>query len=100
MRRWRHSKHDAAFEPCGLLRPQRAAAQLDSDQPVRLGPLHYLRMRLMDDLYEAAMSCEDLDTALEAATALLPYYRAIFPKVWFCALSVCRASTHQMPPKV
>ena len=83
MRRRRHSEHDAAFLTVWLLRPQRAAAQLDADQPVRLGPLHYLRMRLMDDLYEAAMSCEDLDTALDAATALLPYYRTIFPKVWF-----------------
>ena len=68
---------------CGLARMQRAVAQLDADQPVRLGPLHYLRMRFMDHLYEAAMGVQDVGTALDAATALLPYYRTIFPKVWF-----------------
>ena len=61
---------------------------------MRLGPLHYLRMRLMDDLYEAAMGCEDLGTALDSATALLPYYRTIFPKVGFEPLL---RKSHQHP---
>lgn len=64
-----------------LLLVQAAVAQLDADQPLRLGPLHYIRKRLMDDLYDAAMAVEDVTTALRAAMAVVPYYRTVYPKV-------------------
>ena len=65
----------------GLLHVQRALVQLETDQPVRLGPLHYLRMRLMEGLMDAAPCVGAMGAALAAATALLPYYRTVFPKV-------------------
>jgi hypothetical protein len=38
-------------------------------------------MRATRELMAAALAVEDLATALGAATALLPYYHAVYPKV-------------------
>ena len=64
---------------------------MDEDGAVRLGPLHYLRMRATQDLLAAALAAKDMNAisaGLGAARALLPYYHAVYPKVEIC----CRPS--------
>ena len=75
-----HETMHRCSSPNGLSVWQEVLKELDADGSVRLGPLHYLRMRVTRELMAAALAVEDLATALRAATALLPYYHAVYPK--------------------
>ena len=55
--------------------------QLDTDQPLRLGPMHYLRMRVTADFIRTAERVEEFSASLIAATAWLQYLKVVYPKV-------------------
>ena len=56
---------------------------------MRLGPLHNLRVRLLEDVREAALGVEYLKSALTATRALLPYNQLVYPKARIARSSSC-----------
>lgn len=59
-----------------------AALQHAEGAVIRLGPMHYLRMRAVAALMRAAIAAGMFEAAQEAARKLLPYYQLAYPEVF------------------